>query len=96
MGTECLYLSQAELAKQVANAIASVGFKNRGAKKRTDLYFLNKTDMPAILVEVCFVDSQADADLYDQTFDRVCSVIAGAIAGDETDTRPRAGTAGAA
>ena len=47
MGTECLYLSQAELAKQVANAIASVGFKNRGAKKRTDLYVLNKTEMPA-------------------------------------------------
>ena len=89
MGTECLYLSQAELAKQVANAIASVGFKNRGAKKRTDLYFLNKTDMPAVLVEVCFVDSQADADLYNQTFDRVCSVIAGAIAGDETDTQPQ-------
>ena len=47
-------MSQAELAKQVANAIASVGFKNRGAKKRTNLYFLNKTDMPAILVEVLF------------------------------------------
>src|SRR4249919_3468148 len=89
MGTECLYLSQAELAKQVANAIASVGFKNRGAKKRTDLYVLNKTEMPCILIEVCFVDSQADADLYDQTFDRVCSVIAGAIAGDETDTKPQ-------
>src|SRR4029077_12957297 len=89
MGTECLYVSQAELAKQVASAIASVGFKNRGPKKRTDLYFLNKTDMPAILVEVCFVDSQHDADLYEQTFDRVCSVIAGAIAGDETDTQPQ-------
>ena len=95
MGTECLYLSQAELAQQVASAIASVGFKNRGAKKRTDLYFLNKTDMPAILVEVCFVDSQADADLYDEQFDRVCSVIAGAIAGDETDTQAAARTAGA-
>ena len=42
MGTECLYLSQAELAAQVAASIASVGFKNRGAKKRTDLYFLNQ------------------------------------------------------
>jgi N-acetylmuramoyl-L-alanine amidase len=89
MGVEVLYLSQAELAAQVAAAIASCGFKNRGAKKRTDLYFLNKTDMPAILIEVCFVDSQADADLYNENFDRICSVIAGAIAGDETDTRPQ-------
>ena len=35
------------------------------------------------------MDSQADADLYHERFDRVCSVIAGAIAGDETDTRPQ-------
>jgi len=89
MGTECLYVSQAELAAQVASAIASVGFKNRGAKKRTDLYFLNKTDMPAILVEVCFVDSQHDADLYNERFDRVCYSIASAIAGEETDSRPQ-------
>lgn len=88
MGTECLYLSQADLAGQMANAIASVGFINRGPKKRTDLYFLNKTEMPAILIEVCFVDSLADATLYEDKFDRVCSVIAGAIAGDETDTKP--------
>src|SRR5580765_5047922 len=89
MGTECLYLSQAELAGQVAGAIASCGFINRGPKKRTDLYFLNKTDMPAILVEVCFVDSLADADLYNERFDRVCYSIASAIAGEETDSRPQ-------
>jgi hypothetical protein len=88
MGTECLYVSQAELAGQMAGAIASVGFINRGPKKRTDLYFLNKTDMPAILIEVCFVDSQADADLYEERFDRVCYSIASAIAGEETDVRP--------
>jgi len=76
MGTECLYLTQGELAKEVAGAIASVGFINRGAKKRTDLYFLNNTEEPAILIEVCFVDSKADAELYEEEFDRICFVLA--------------------
>ena len=46
--------------------------------------------MPAILIEVCFVDSQADADLYHERFDRVCYSIASAIAGEETDVKPPA------
>jgi N-acetylmuramoyl-L-alanine amidase len=65
MGCEVLYLSQSTLAAQISAAIAAAGkFKNRGAKKRTDLYFLNETGMPAVLLEVCFVDSEADAALY--------------------------------
>ena len=81
MGTECLYLSQADLAADVADAIASCGFIDRGGKKRTDLYFLNGTDAPAILIEVCFVDSKADADLYNAKFDEVCEAIAEVLGG---------------
>ena len=79
MGTECLYVTQENLATDVAGAISSCGFINRGAKERTDLYFLNNTDKPAILIEVCFVDSEADAELYKQEFDRICSAIASSI-----------------
>ena len=32
--------------------------------------------MPAILIETCFVDSQADADLYGEHFDAICEAIA--------------------
>ena len=60
----------------MAEAIASVGFINRGPKLRTDLAFLNGTAMPAILIETCFVDSQADAHLYQVAFDEVCEAIA--------------------
>jgi len=88
MGTECLYISQAALAGQMASAIASCGFVNRGPKKRTDLYFLNNTDMPAILIETCFVDSIADAAIYDEQFERICTSIAGVLAGDETAPAP--------
>lgn len=40
---------------------AALGLPNRGAKSTTGLYVLNHTDMPAILIEVCFVDAEADA-----------------------------------
>ena len=33
----------------------------------------------AILVEVCFVDSKADAELYRKHFDKICKAIADAI-----------------
>jgi N-acetylmuramoyl-L-alanine amidase len=77
MGCEVLYQSQSALSSEVSLAIANAGhFINRGPKKRTDLYFLNNTNMPAILIEVCFVDSQADADLYKRHFEEICHAIA--------------------
>jgi hypothetical protein len=88
MGCEVLYLTQQALAAEVSKAIASVGFINRGAKKRTDLFFLNNTAAPAILLEVCFVDSEADAALYQKQFALICEAIADVIGGDETELTP--------
>jgi N-acetylmuramoyl-L-alanine amidase len=86
MGCECLYVTQSTLAAQIASAIAVNGFINRGAKKRTDLYFLNQTTGPAILIEVCFVDSSADADVYNKQFDAICKAIARVLGGSEAKT----------
>jgi hypothetical protein len=87
MGTEVLYASNtgSTWANTMVNAIANVGFVNRGPKKRTDLFFLNNTEEPAILIEVCFVDSKADTDLYNRKIDEVCEAIAEAILGEEID-----------
>lgn len=77
MGTEVLYVTQAEIASRVVNEIAKCGkFTNRGAKKRTDLYFLNNTEAPAILIETCFVDSAADVATYEENFEAICRGIA--------------------
>jgi hypothetical protein len=82
MGVECLYITQSSLAGEVSHAIARAGgFIDRGPKKRTDLFFLNNTEEPAILIETCFVDSKADHDLYLQNFEAICVSIAEAIAG---------------
>jgi hypothetical protein len=77
MGTEVLYLTQEDLARRVVDAISnSCGLINRGPKKRSDLFFLNSTDEPAILIETAFVDSKCDCDLYQKYFDDICMAIA--------------------
>src|SRR5262245_8050058 len=85
MGSEVLYVSSTgqTMARAVVDKIASNGFINRGPKKRTDLAFLNGTTMPAVLIETCFVDSKADADLYNAKFDAVCHSIAEGLVGHE-------------
>jgi len=90
MGTECLYLTQVELADKVSSTIAAVsGLIDRGPKLRDDLYFLNNTNEIAILLEICFVDSVADANIYNATFDRICWAIAGIVSGHQAPELPR-------
>ena len=90
MGCEVLYITQLDKADEVVDAIcrAAPDLPNRGPKKRTDLFFLNNTDMPAILIETCFVDSRADADTYNSWFAEVCIAIAEGITGDEIEQAP--------
>jgi N-acetylmuramoyl-L-alanine amidase len=89
MGTECLYVTQSSLAATVASKIAIAGdLINRGAKQRSDLFFLNNTEMPAILVETCFVDSSADADSYNTNFDEICEALAEAISDRNIEEAP--------
>jgi N-acetylmuramoyl-L-alanine amidase len=52
-------------AQSICDAIAALGFKNRGVKVNGNLYVLKKTTAPAILVECCFVDDADDVALFD-------------------------------
>jgi hypothetical protein len=88
MGCEVLYVTQRDLADVLSAAIAEVGFIDRGPKERNDLFFLNSTEMPAVLLEVCFVDSEADADLYRTSFDSICVNLAEVLAGADVEDRP--------
>ncbi|MEH2415608.1 N-acetylmuramoyl-L-alanine amidase [Nostoc sp.] len=65
-GTEVYATSDTgrKIAKPVLDEIVKLGFFNRGVKSGSHLYVLKNTDMPAILVESCFLDSQKDMNLY--------------------------------
>lgn len=80
MGTETLYVSNngKKYATQV-NAKLDDVFKGRGVKHRDNLYWLNQTSAPSILIEVCFVDSKADTDIYKRDKDLVAKKIAEGI-----------------
>lgn len=67
-GVEVLvYSTSSEAYKyaiNICNAIAELGFKNRGVKVRTDLAVLKNTKDPSLLIECCFCDNQEDASRY--------------------------------
>ncbi|HBF7427436.1 TPA: N-acetylmuramoyl-L-alanine amidase [Clostridioides difficile] len=78
MGTETIYKTNngKVYADRVNTKLATV-FKNRGAKSDVrGLYWLSHTKAPAILIEVCFVDSKADTDYYIRHKDIVAKLIA--------------------
>jgi len=86
-GTEVLYKADAQkaMAATVSKAIAKAsGLVDRGAKHRTNLSFLNKCHKAPILIEVCFVDSETDVELYKMNFVEICRAIAGALAGRQS------------
>lgn len=67
-GTEVFIYSNTSKAKKYAvdicNSIANLGFRNRGVKTSQGLYFLRKTNNPALLIECCFIDDKDDINLY--------------------------------
>jgi hypothetical protein len=82
-GCEVYYITQKSLAAKVSDAIADCGFIDRGAKYNDDLFVLQHTIAPAILLEICFVDSTADAEIYFANFDLICESIGDVIGGEE-------------
>jgi N-acetylmuramoyl-L-alanine amidase len=65
-GVEIFAASDAgrRIAKPILDNIVKLGFFNRGVKDGSNLYVIRYTNMPAILVECCFCDSQKDMSLY--------------------------------
>ena len=89
MGTEVCYYSNSSLASAISKEISTAGgFIDRGAKQRTGLYFLKHTNKPAILIEVCFVDSVADVNLYKANFEKICQAIAKSLIGPISTSVP--------
>jgi hypothetical protein len=88
-GTEVLYVTQETLSADVCDAICVAGnFTNRGAKYRGDLFFLNNTEMPAILIETCFCNNTEDSNKYNATFEAICQAVAETISGVQVPGAP--------
>lgn len=79
-------------AVKICNHMNQLGFKNRGVKDGSKLAVVRKSNAKAILIEVCFVDTQSDAALYQKVgHAAVAKALYKAITGQEY-TAPTATT----
>lgn len=82
-GVESLIYDLSGLKYQIAESIdeelATVGFVDLGVKARPNLVVLKRTRMPAVLVEVGFMNSDTDNRLFDQNFQDIALAIAEGI-----------------
>lgn len=68
-----------QMAENINEQLESVGFVNLGVKERPGLVVLRRTRMPAVLVEVGFINSDTDNRLFDDNFDDIALAIAEGI-----------------
>lgn len=64
-----------EAAYGICRELNKLGFRDRGIKDGSHIYVISKTNIPAILVEVCFVDNKKDVDLYNKLGSKVAQAI---------------------
>lgn len=68
-----------EMAEDINDQLETIGFRNLGVKARPNLVVLKRTRMPAVLVELGFINSDTDNQLFDQNFDAIALAIAEGI-----------------
>ena len=82
-GVQTLIYDDSGIKKQMAENIdanlEALGFRNAGVSIRPNLGVLNSTQMPALLVEAGFIDSDTDNRLFDSRFQAMAQAIADGI-----------------
>lgn len=73
------YGEAARLAANINEELEEVGFANQGVNQRQNLVVLRRTQMPAVLVEVGFINTDMDNQMFDDTFEETAQAIAKGI-----------------
>lgn len=68
-----------EMAQNINDQLETVGFVNLGIEARPNLVVLRRTEMPAVLVEVGFINSDTDNQIFDANFNDIALAIAQGI-----------------
>lgn len=67
------------MAENINLNLEALGFRNLGVEARPHLAVLRRTKMPALLIEVGFLDIESDNHLFDTRFDEIAQAIADGI-----------------
>lgn len=73
------YGAAARMAENINRQLELVGYVNQGVNERTNLAVLRQTSMPAVLVEVGFINTDRDNLLFDNRFQDTAQAIADGI-----------------
>ena len=69
------------MAANINQEMAQVGYQDLGTDIRRNLAILRRSDMPSILVEAGFINTDVDNTLFDQRFTETAQAIADGIIG---------------
>jgi N-acetylmuramoyl-L-alanine amidase len=69
------------MANNINQEMADVGYQNLGISERQNLAVLRRSDMPAVLVEVGFINTDADNARLDANFEATVQAMADGIIG---------------
>ena len=75
------YYPAADVAASINRQLEMIGWRNAGVNERPNLVVLRQTNMPAVLIEVGFINTDEDNVRFDETFDETAQAIARGIAG---------------
>lgn len=82
-GIQALVYGNNPLANRVAENVNAnlekLGFRNIGTEQRKELVVLRRTAMPAVLLEVGFINSDKDNQLFEEKFTEIAGAIASGI-----------------
>ena len=68
-----------EMASNINEQLEKIGFTNLGVNERPNLVVLRRTQMPSVLVEVGFINTDNDNWLFDASFQDIAAAIADGI-----------------
>ncbi|WP_216696809.1 N-acetylmuramoyl-L-alanine amidase [Anaerostipes faecalis] len=70
---------KAEMARNINAQLENIGFRNIGVQTRPNLTVLRRTNIPAVLIETGFINSDQDNERFDERFQDIAQAIADGI-----------------
>ena len=65
----------AQIGENIMEQLVALGFKNLGVVERPGLVVLRRTNMPAVLLELGFINNDADNRIFDDQFNEMADAI---------------------
>ena len=87
-GSEIFTYNGADVAgaSKILKGLEDLGLRNRGIKNGNKLAMISRPKAKAVLIETCFIDTQADVNLYQSKKDQIARIIAEGLTGQTIST----------